>query len=251
MRVGELTAKALEKLRREGPINTLRVMMKSVVFGVSPEAYLRAKRWYVAYEDRRFDRRYGTDTAGLLEPWQLGPVDEVSRRAVKYEAAESHFVKSRLGELPIDYRDYVFLDVGSGKGRAALIASMFPFKRVVGIEYFDALHRIAERNRDIFRSKYHRCAEIELLCCDIRDYRLPEASLVLFLFNPFDETVLRRFLAQVEASLDAQPRDLFLIYYNPLAIDIFRECSSLIEWRGQTQHEGESYPHAIFRARRR
>jgi SAM-dependent methyltransferase len=54
-------------------------------------------------------------------------------------------------------RDDVFLDLGCGKGRAVLTASLLPFGRITGVELSPHLANIARRNVATFRLP-KRCA---------------------------------------------------------------------------------------------
>jgi hypothetical protein len=45
----------------------------------------------------------------------------------------------------INFNDYVFIDLGSGKGRTLLMAADYPFRRIVGVELLPALHCIGKR----------------------------------------------------------------------------------------------------------
>jgi len=45
-----------------------------------------------------------------------------------------------------DFHDFIFIDLGSGKGRTLLMASDYPFRRIVGVELLLALHQIAQEN---------------------------------------------------------------------------------------------------------
>jgi hypothetical protein len=51
-----------------------------------------------------------------------------------------------MAELEVDHRRYVFLAYGSGKGKALLLASDYPFRRIIGVEYSEPLHRAAIRD---------------------------------------------------------------------------------------------------------
>ena len=62
------------------------------------------------------------------------------------ELSASHRFGSVIDGLSIDYSRYVFIDIGSGMGRALLMASEFPFKQLVGIELSPTFHQIAQQN---------------------------------------------------------------------------------------------------------
>ncbi len=62
------------------------------------------------------------------------------------EEAIPNIFTTRISSLLIDYRQFVFVDFGFGKGTALLLATEFPFKRIIGVEFSPELHRIAEEN---------------------------------------------------------------------------------------------------------
>ena len=62
-------------------------------------------------------------------------------------------------------RNSAFVDFGSGKGRAILVASRLPFRKVIGVEYSEPLTKIAQENISIFR-KHHTICDIEAVWAD-------------------------------------------------------------------------------------
>jgi hypothetical protein len=105
--------------------------------------------------------------------------------------------------------------MGSGKGRALLVASEFPFAKIVGVEISRELSGIAGQNVARYRSVSQRCTTFSLHCADATNYTFESEPLVLFLSNPFGRESVRRVLANLEASLVASPREAYLIYINP------------------------------------
>jgi SAM-dependent methyltransferase len=83
----------------------------------------------------------------------------------------------------------VFLDPGSGKGRAVLLAARYPFKRVIGVEFSESLTAIARRNMATFRARL-RCHDVELVTADVVDYRIPDDVSVVYMFNLFHERLV-------------------------------------------------------------
>jgi hypothetical protein len=111
-----------------------------------------------------FDREYGVDTDGKFGGWTyLSDLDIPSPNwfdANDYAAIEPLRFKRVLAKLNIAFEDYTFVDYGSGKGRALLLASEFPFKRIIGLEFSPELHSIAEDNIRRCRSRPQKCREI-------------------------------------------------------------------------------------------
>jgi SAM-dependent methyltransferase len=161
--------------------------------------------------DRRFDREHGVDTARIVHLRALEIASENRELGVRYQATNPSLFRERMASLPIDYLDYVFVDFGSGKGRALMLASEFPFRRIVGVEFSAELTEIARRNLHSYRSELRRCENVELVCTDAVEYEIPDEPVVLYFYNPFDEPVLRRVLARIRASLDARPRPAFVV----------------------------------------
>jgi SAM-dependent methyltransferase len=107
----------------------------------------------------------------------------------------------------------VFVDVGSGKGRALLIAAnRYPFQRVIGVEFDENLHEVAQRNVRRFRGKL---APIELVNDDVVTWRVPTDVSVVFMNNPFTGSIFERFMSNLRSSLDERPRELRIIYSKP------------------------------------
>ena len=116
----------------------------------------------------------------------------------------------------MDFHDFVFIDLGSGKGRTLLMASDYPFRRIVGVELLPELHRAALENLRKYKSESQTCFALESICADATEFRFPDEPTVLFLFNPFPEAGLRRMIANLERSLRDHPRAVFVIYHNPV-----------------------------------
>ena len=86
-----------------------------------------------------FDREYSVDTDGKFEGWTyLSDLNIPSSNWIDgtdYTAIEATRFKRVLAGFDIAFEDYTFVDFGSGKGRALLLASEYPFKRILGLEF--------------------------------------------------------------------------------------------------------------------
>ena len=111
---------------------------------------------------------------------------------------------------------YTFLDVGAGKGRAMLQASLHPFHQVIGIELNPTLAGVTRDNMRIFseRPEASQLAPISLIEGDALAAPLPTTPTVAFLFHPFEAPVLRRFLDRCIQHFAERPGALDILYIN-------------------------------------
>jgi len=116
----------------------------------------------------------------------------------------------------LDFRDFTFIDLGSGKGRTLLMASDYPFRRIIGVELLPSLHKIAQENLGQYKSDEQKCFELESVCGDATAFPLPPDPLVIFLFNPFPESGMRKVVANLGQTLREHPRPVYILYHNPL-----------------------------------
>ena len=170
-----------------------------------------------------FDKRHGVDTSGLLPGSRIaaGTGFAPEELTAYYAGAPSilHAVvdlwlRECAPQQPIEQT--VFLDVGAGKGRAMLLASQHPFLRIEGIELNSELAAIAAENIERWSNDANANAlsPLSLHHADATRFPLPPEATLAYLFHPFEEKLLRRFLRHVHRSVKAQPRPFDLVYVN-------------------------------------
>ena len=109
----------------------------------------------------------------------------------------------------------VFVDLGAGKGRVLLIAAQLGFKRIVGVEFSEELCEIARENIIAFSRRTQFAARIDIVKSDVASYLIESEQNVFFMYNPFDEVVMDRVLANLRSSVTQFPRRIWLIYNKP------------------------------------
>jgi len=165
------------------------------------------------YGDVDYDWDHRVDTTSATVDWRdrlLGLLHS------PYQPTEPALFHEMLRSLSIDFANFIFIDIGSGKGRTLLMASDYPFRRILGIELLADLHRIAQENIAKYRSESQQCFSMESSCCDAREFVLPLEPTLFYLFNPLPESGLRQLLRHIEESLQTHPRPVVLLYHNPL-----------------------------------
>jgi SAM-dependent methyltransferase len=134
-----------------------------------------------------------------------------------YQPRSSVLFNHAMAALPFSVKGKVMLDVGSGKGRAMVLAAEAGFAKVIGIEYATALVDVAHVNIAQVQSRFKNTT-FELHYGDAIAFGLPTDVDVAYLFNPFDAETLRKWL---EAILPQAQRPLHIIYMHPVFAEVF------------------------------
>lgn len=106
---------------------------------------------------------------------------------------------------------YKFVDIGCGKGKVALMARNLGIvganpNSYIGIDFETTLVEIAKTNSTKMFGDKGTFILSDVLNIDFSEFR---SSLVVFLYNPFDEKIMRVFLKKISAF---KP---ILVYVNP------------------------------------
>jgi SAM-dependent methyltransferase len=175
------------------------------------------------YGDMEYDWEHRVNTTSGTVGWRerlLGVFHS------PYQPTDAGLFQEMMAILPIDFREFTFVDLGSGKGRTLLMASEYLFRRIVGVEILPELHRAAEENIANYQSTTQQCRQIESICADASEFELPEGPLLLYLFNPLPEAELIQILENLEESLRRHPRAVYVLYQNPLLERVLDESPS-------------------------
>lgn len=192
---------------------------------------------------RMFDWRHGVRTCGEAQLADLTLVGKNTDHGVHYHPTHPKFLFEVFNSLQIDYPSYTFVDLGSGKGRALLVASEFPFSKILGVEFAAELHEIACENIRSYRSKTQKCKNIQSLNLDAAEFELPLTPLVLYLFNPFRPAVLVPVLQRLQRSLHSHPRDVTVIYLAPFHGALIEQETALRCVEQSTYHNTYRFEH--------
>ena len=133
-----------------------------------------------------------------------------------YQATDPELFNQMIASLPIALDEFTFIDIGSGKGRTLLMATRYPFRRIMGVELLPTLHEIAQENV----RKHVPDRQIELICADASSFQFPAEPLIVYLFNPLPRVSLEQLITNLERSLASAPRPSWIIYHNPLEEDL-------------------------------
>jgi SAM-dependent methyltransferase len=127
----------------------------------------------------------------------------------EYQPIEPEIFREIMARLEIEFKQFTFVDIGSGKGRALLLAAEYPFRRIIGVELLPELHEIAKQN-------VAQDGRIELRCGDAAEFTFPLEPLVIYLFNPLPEAGTSEVVEKLQTCLREFPRPAYVIYVNPV-----------------------------------
>jgi SAM-dependent methyltransferase len=162
-----------------------------------------------------FDATYGTDTSGYVPSEDLPGSSVATTKLHVYGGSQPSIIREALTKLPDD-KPFTFIDLGCGKGRPMLVATEFPFKRVIGLELSTALAEQARSNVAIYDRMVIPGCEMAIEVGDAAAFNFPAGHLCVFLYNPFGAEVMNRVVANLEHAIQTDARSVFVIYYNPV-----------------------------------
>jgi SAM-dependent methyltransferase len=162
-------------------------------------------------EQRFFDLYLGTSTTGL-QPTS-SDFFQTGSENWPYGGCQWPALRHALNELNPTGSD-VFVDLGSGKGKALLVAGRLPYQRVVGVELDAGIAECAKRNLERAHRKL-KAVVVDSQISNAVEWPIPENASTIFMFNPFFGNTFREVSAKIFDSYDRNPRRLHIIYEHP------------------------------------
>jgi SAM-dependent methyltransferase len=182
---------------------------------------LRAMEYRQVFDDRldRIDRQapfdsvHGVNTADPVELWELPDADQlwVGRNA-RYSPTPVRTVRNALSRCDVRHEEVTFVDVGCGKGRVLLLATEFPFRRIVGVEVSQTLCDVARRNVAAAAKTRAGCDRIEVVHADATRFDVPDDAGLFYFYEPFSADVSVAVLDRIENSIRRHPRSVVLCF---------------------------------------
>ena len=180
-----------------------------------------------------FDREHGVDTSGAIPADDLECDPDLAAHSSPYGGSQPSIVRSCLATLP-DPAEYAFIDLGCGKGRPLLVASEFPFQRVVGVEMAPRLVEIARQNAAALSRRRGQHIPIEVQVGDATTTAAPAVRVVYFLYHPFDAELTGALAENIAAQLGGRLEHAFIVYYNPVHAEVFDRSPHFARWSARS-----------------
>ena len=131
------------------------------------------------------DFYYGIETAPREKDERYVPIyTKVVKRSLS-------FIKDTI--LKNGFKDWIFIDIGCGKGKVLFCARKYNFIKYIGIEISERIYEILHRN--VLKLKTTDCT---IICKDVKNVSLDKIiniaglqieeipGFILFAYNPFD-----------------------------------------------------------------
>lgn len=188
-----------------------------------------------------FDLVHGTDT----HSWHVGDIGQG-----KWETAEDRPDEDTLYRcswtteirkafdallfiLGSEFEEYVFVDIGCGKGKAVLTWAQCLKRRglrqrLVGLDFHRPFVHVAKSNQmalDLLDA-----ASILYADATEYDYAGLGRKLIAYLYNPFGVATLRKVLARMDEM------DALIVYNNPVHADALHACGYRTIWERKGWH---------------
>ncbi len=163
-----------------------------------------------------------------------------------YQPTEPALFREMMAALPIDFREFTFIDIGSGKGRTLLLAAQYPFRKIVGVELIRELHRAAEENVAAWRtqSPARQAASIETRCMDAREFVFPIRRWSCICSIRCRRRDCGRWFGIWRNPGSDAPREIWIVYHNPLLESVLAQSAMFVKEVGK---QGYSLFHRAFR----
>ncbi len=195
-------------------VTVLRALARQVSWLEPPASGFRARMKHnTDLENMLFDVEFGTDSFTRASLAALG----TTRQSYDFAGwgtcpVNESFFHEMLKAAPVDLSRLTFIDVGAGKGKALMLATEYPFQRIIGVEILETLVKVARQNLNRYQARRQRKVPVELYCQDFMQWPVPKEPTLFFFNDPFPFALADRALGHVEASVLAHPRQALVLY---------------------------------------
>lgn len=158
-----------------------------------------------------------------------------------YSKTNEKHIREIFRMLEINEEDCL-LDIGCGKGCVLREATLYPFKKIVGIDVDSRLIEIAKKNFKILKlsDKVKPIAENALTYQGYGQFN------IFFFFNPFGENIMRSVIDRIVKD-NVKKKRVFIIYHNPVYHKVIEdvECFILLKELYEPEKQYKTYIYGI------
>ncbi len=158
------------------------------------------------------DKMHGVDFFANMEIEETGVSEEKGNRYQATHVRALSFFKKYFKKYP---PKGAIIDIGCGKGQMLKFFSGFPFTRVDGLEYSSTVGEIAISNMNKLNLSCRVFIGDASCFEDLDDYNY------FYLFNPFPQPVVEKFIENLNKSTARKQRDITVFYLTPVCYELF------------------------------
>lgn len=161
--------------------------------------------------DRKIEKLMFVPTARHVPLSHVRVPHQLRRSGHDYSPTPWHVFRWAMAMIPETFERFAFVDYGAGRGRVLLMASQYPFDRIVGAEIAAELHQDCLLNIAQFSRSYMKCRDISCEHLSALRLDIPDQETVFFFNNPFDHSMFERVVDQVVRSYKQDPRRFYVV----------------------------------------
>ena len=191
--------------------------------------------FFMIYDNIRGSWKYGTNTFIPVELEDLTITNGDRKKASHYEAVSFYMLEKLFSAFQKISALTSVIDLGSGKGRMLMVAPHFGFTDITGIDFAKELCEQAIANMKE-KEKYFPEIKWRVINENVEDYDIGSQDSVFFMFNPFTEIVLERFLEKLDHSCHEFPRSIYFLYASPQHQQLLLDTGYAIVYHEQMMH---------------
>ncbi|MBL7912445.1 MAG: class I SAM-dependent methyltransferase [Bacteroidia bacterium] len=155
------------------------------------------------------EKKYGIATASIKK--------SNSTEFFHYQGA-GYLVLFRIFEqIRPHTKNFCFMDIGCGKGRPVFVAESFGYENLKGIDLDEELVATANSNLKSYSLK-RKASNIQFIHANALEYKYENQPTLYFLFNPFNEEVLKKVLQRI---INSTSSETWFVYMNPKYLEAF------------------------------
>jgi hypothetical protein len=130
--------------------------------------------------------------------------------------------------MPEDLREFAFIDVRAGLGRASLLAARYNFKRIAAYEYEPQLFDDLQMNIAQYPRSQMTCRNIDAHRGDIDGITMPDQPCIVYFSNAWREEMIEGIVNYISDTYRQSPRRIYIILENTAA-DTALEQSNIFD----------------------
>jgi SAM-dependent methyltransferase len=193
---------------------------------------------FIIRHEIRGEKQYGVKTVGV-DDLTNSVTKEKRRHASVYQPINYYTAEQLFDQLFLEDVEGTLLDLGCGKGRVFGIGAAYDFKHIVGVEFSEKLCLYARETAQEVIAQYEG-VKVEVVCQDASAYPIPAEVSTIFMFNPFDATIMQQVVERIDETQQLHPRNIKILYANPVCKKVLLEAGFVetFHFRKMTYLEG-------------